>query len=209
MSRSRQKPAIGMPPPDLSGFPKWRLRPSFIFTRAHGAGKSPWWFSCDLSGRFDLAAPLGTCYLANDAKTALRERFGHDLVEQGVVTWKAAHNTQVSRLQVPAGRWLANSCHDDAAAYGATRELGTCADYDIPQSWAAALHDHRFRGLRYQTRFTTGPRPNAVALFDQAGVHDWPLDQQPTPGVAACRQAGLNVAQNPSRRHVTIVDPPR
>ncbi|WP_141564522.1 hypothetical protein [Mycolicibacterium palauense] len=69
--------------------------------------------------------------------------------------------------------------------------------------------DHRFRGLRYQTRFTTGPRPNAVALFDQAGVHDWPLDQQPTPGVAACRQAGLNAAQNPTRRYVTIVDPPR
>ena len=124
MSRPRQETAIGAPPPDLASFPKWRLRPNFILTRAHRAGLSPWWFSSDLSGRFDLVGPHGTCYLATDTATALRERFGHDLVEQGVVTWKAAQNTAVSRLQVPSGRWLANCCHDDAASHGATRELG-------------------------------------------------------------------------------------
>lgn len=209
MSRPRQETAIGAPPPDLTGFPKWRLRPNFILTRAHRAGLSPWWFSSDLSGRFDLIGPLGTCYLATDTATALRERFGHDLVEQGVVTWKAAQNTAVSRLQVPSGRWLANCCHDDAARHGATRELGTCADYGTPQSWAAALRDRQFTGLRYQTRFTTGPRPNAVALFDDAGAHDWPLDQQPTPGVDACHEAGLNVAQIPTRKQLTVIEPPQ
>lgn len=208
MSRTRQTPAIGNPPPSLAGFPKWRLRPSTILTRAHRAGLSPWWFSSDLSGRFDLVGPSGTCYLATDVTTALRERFGHDLVEQGVVTWKAAQGTQVSRLQVPKGRWLANVCHDDAAAHGVTRELGTGAHYDRPQAWAAAFHDHGFSGLRYQTRFTTSPRPNAVALFGDAGQQEWPRDHDPMTGIEACEQAGLTIAQVPTRRQVRIIQPP-
>lgn len=208
MIRPRQERAIGNPPPDLTGFPRWRLRPSFVLTRAHRAGMSPWWFSSDLSGRFDLVGPSGTCYLATDITTALRERFGHDLVEQGVVTWKAAQNTQVSRLHVPKGRWLANVCHDDAATHGVTRELGTCASYAAPQAWAAAFHDHHFAGLRYQTRFTTSPRPNAVALFSEAGQHDWPDDQHPITGIEACQQAGLTIAQIPARRQIRIIQPP-
>ena len=147
-----------------TGFPRWRLRPTAALRRAHGAGRSPWWFSSDLSGRFDLVCPEGTCYLAMDAMTALRERFGHDLVDQGVITFETAARTLVSTLQLPTGRWLANTCHDDAAGYGVTRELGTCADYDIPQAWAAVFHGAGLAGIRYQTRFTTGPRPNAAAL---------------------------------------------
>lgn len=208
MTRPRQEPAIGAPTADLSDFPRWRLRPSFVLRRAHRAGVSPWWFSSNLSGRFDLLDPLGTCYLATDTKTALRERFGHDLVEQGVVTFKTAAETAVSALQVPAGRWLADSCHDGAAAFGMTRELGTCPDYDVPQGWASAFSDAQFRGVRYQTRFTTGPRPNAVALFDSAGQRDWPTDPEPVGGVQACTEAGLIIAQTPTRRQVRIVDPP-
>ena len=176
--------------------------------RAHRIGVSPWWFSSNLSGRFDLLDPCGTCYLATDTKTALRERFGHDLVEQGVVTFKAAAETVVSALQVPVGRWLANTCHDEAATFGTTRELGTCSDYEVPQSWASAFHNARFRGIRYQTRFTTGPKPNAVALFGSAGQCDWPVNPAPIGGIEACAEAGLVVAQLPTHRQVRIVNPP-
>ena len=208
MSRPRHERALGDPPEELSGFPRWRLRPDFALRRAHGAGAAPWWFSSNLSGRFDLVAPFGTCYLATDVTSALRERFGHDLVEQGVVTFKAAAQTQVSTLHSPAGRWLADGCHDDAAAFGVTRELGTCAGYDLPQGWAGAFHRARFAGLRYQTRFSTGTRPNGVALFDAAGQRDWPIDPAPLSGVTACTDSGLKVEHPPARRQVRIIDPP-
>ncbi|MGB8405909.1 MAG: RES family NAD+ phosphorylase [Mycobacterium sp.] len=208
MSHPRQQRALGNPPADLAGFPRWRLKPNYVLRRAHRAGYSPWWFSSDLSGRFDLISPFGTCYLATDITTALRERFGHELVNQGTVTFTTAAQTHVSALVVPAGRWVADCCHDDAATFGLTRELGTCANYDIPQGWAMALHRERLHGLRYQTRFTTGPRPNAVALFDDAGLHDWPVDPDPLGGVKACTDAGIDVADIPTRGQLRIIKPP-
>lgn len=208
MSGSRQRLALGLPPPALAGFPRSRLRTDAPLYRAHTATKSPWWFSSDLSGRFDLLLPDGTCYLATDMTTALRERFGHDLVRQGVVTFEAAARTQVSQLSVPAPRWLANTCARDAAAFGMTREIGTCPAYDIPQAWAAAFFGTgKYTGIRYQTRFTTGSAPNAVALFDDAGERNWPIDPGALSGARACSQAGITVAHRPTRRQVRIVQP--
>lgn len=178
--------------------------------RAHAVNRSPWWFSSDLSGRFDLIQPNGTCYVATNVTTALRERFGHDLVRQGVVTFEAAARTQVSEVRVPVPRWLANSCSRSAVEFGMTREIATCPAYDIPQAWAAAFFETgKHAGIRYQTRFTIGSTPNAVALFDDAGQRDWPIDPRPLGGAEACAQAGINVARRPARRQVRIVKPPR
>lgn len=209
MKPPRQQLALGNPPPQLAGFPRWRLRPHHQLTRAHRAGNSPWWFSSDLSGRFDLVDPHGTCYLGTDTATALRERFGHELVNQGTIPFTTAAQTEVSALQVPASRLLADSCHANAAQFGLTRELGTCPDYDRPQSWAAAFHQDGHRGVRYQTRFTTGPKPNAVALFDDAGLQDWPVDPKPISGVDACTEVGIEVADLPTRTQLRIIDPPK
>jgi hypothetical protein len=178
--------------------------------RAHTAGNSPWWFSSDLSGRFDLTAPNGTCYLATDLTSALRERFGHALVRQGVVTFEAAARTVVSTLQVPDARWLANICSPRAAAFrGMTREIGTCPSYRLPQEWAAAFFSSgRHAGIRYQTRFSTSAAANAVALFDDAGQHHWPVDRSPLGGVQACSQAGISAVHRPTRRQVRIQRPP-
>lgn len=209
MSASRQRPALGLPPPDVARFPRSRLLPSAALHRAHKIGTSPWRFSSDLSGRFDLIQPNGTCYVATDVATALRERFGHDLVRQGVVTFQAAARTQVSTLRVPSGRWLANTCSPAAADFGMTREIGTCPSYDIPQAWAAVFFDGgKHSGIRYQTRFTTGAVPNATALFDAAREHDWPTDPHPVHGVQACTEVGITVAHRPTRRQVRIVQPP-
>jgi len=209
VSKSRQRPAIGQPPADLSDFPRSRLQPSASLCRAHSAGRSPWWFSSDLSGRFDLIPPNGTCYLATDVATALRERFGHDLVRQGVVTFEAAAKTEVSTVRIPSARWLANTCSPAAAKFGMTREIGTCPSYLIPQAWAAAwFAGGRHSGVRYQTRFSTGAAANAVALFDDAGQRGWPTDPHPADGVQACTDAGITVARRPTRRQVRIVPPP-
>lgn len=209
MSNSRQRPALGPPPAELSGFPRSRLIPETELYRAHTRGHSPWWFSCDLSGRFDLPAPHGTCYLATDVETALRERFGHELVKLGVVTFEAAARTEVSALRVPGPRWVANTCAKAAASFGMTREIATTADYALTQGWAAALHaTGRHTGIRYQTRFTTDAVVNAVALFGDAGQQDWPTDPQPIGGVRACRQSGITAARRPTRRQVRIVTAP-
>jgi hypothetical protein len=210
MSKARQTSALRIPPADLSEFPRWRLRPDVVLRRAHTVGNSPWWFSSDLSGRFDLVPPNGTCYLATDLDTALRERFGHELIEQGIITFETATRTQVSLLSVPGARWLANACHRDAAKYGMTRELGTCAPYDVPQAWAAAFQESdRHTGIRYQTRFTTGARANAAALFDTAGVQEWPTDPDPVDGVRACAEVGITVARRPRRKEIRIQKPPK
>lgn len=204
---SRQTPAVGPPPTDLTGFPRWRLRRGSVWRRAHRAENSPWWFSADFSGRFDLTAPAGTCYLAADIATALREKFGHALVRQGAISFEAAAPVRVSRLRMPVGRQLADLCAEAAAGFGATRELGSCAEYATPQAWAAALQAE-LGGIRYQTRFTTGARPNAVALFDEAGERDWPRDSAPLPGVSACEQVGIKVIRRPARRELRIIEPP-
>lgn len=208
MSGSRQRPALGLPPPALSGFPRSRLAVDVPLYRAHTVNKSPWWFSSDLSGRFDLLQPNGTCYLSTDLATALRERFGHDLARQGLVTFDAAAGTQVSELRIPVPRWLANACARNAVDFGMTREIGTCPAYGLPQAWAAAFFGTgRHAGIRYQTRFTTGPAPNAVALFDDAGQRNWPTDPHALSGTQACAQAGIEVAHPPARRQVRIVQP--
>ncbi|WP_454790043.1 RES family NAD+ phosphorylase [Mycolicibacterium lutetiense] len=206
---SRQRPALGSPP-DVAGFPRSRLRTDHQLYRAHTVDKSPWWFSSDLTGRFDLLPPNGTCYLATDVTTALRERFGHDLVRQGVVTFEAAARTALSRVRVPAARWLANTCSTRAASFvGMTREIGTCPAYELPQAWAAAFFaTGRHTGIRYQTRFSTGAGANAVALFEDAGQRDWAVDPSPTGGVQACVTVGIIVAHRPTRRQVRIQPPP-
>ncbi|MGH3562624.1 MAG: RES domain-containing protein [Mycobacterium sp.] len=209
MRHPRQRPALGPPPSDLSRFPRSRLRPSVPLHRAHTAGKSPWWFSSDLSSRFDLTQPNGTCYLATDVTTALRERFGHDLVRKGVLAFRAAARTQVSTLRVPSDCWLANTCAPAAANFGMTREIGTCPSYDIPQAWAAGFFaGGKHSGIRYQTRFSTGAAANATALFGTAGEHGWPTDPHPVHGVQACIEIGITIAHQPTRRQVRIVQPP-
>lgn len=57
---------LGLPPADLSGFPRHELRRSATLYEIHLVGQGPWWFSSDGLGRFDLNSPRGTCYLAED-----------------------------------------------------------------------------------------------------------------------------------------------
>ena len=202
--------ALGEPPLELTGFPRWRLRKTTRLWRAHTVGRSPWWFGSDDTGRFNLARPSGTCYLATDIVTALRERFGPELVAQGLISAAAAGETVVSQLTVPKERHLADTTHVDAAGFGVTRELFTIAGgrYELTRRWAAALHGAGGAGIRYQSRFTSTARANALALFDAAGQHDWPSDPYGLAGTEACAQAGLTVLAPPTRRQLRIIDPP-
>jgi hypothetical protein len=199
-------PALGRR--DLAGFPAFRLAATRALHRAHRAAAGPWWFSSSGGGRFDLDAPRGTCYLAFDACTAVRETAGETLVRLGWVSADFARERVVSRLTVPKGRSLADICHEAAAGFGVTREIATLTPYALTRQWAQALADApgSFGGLRYQSRFTTAARATAVALFDAAGQAPWPADPHPEGFAAAARACGIRVA--PPVRTVRIVPPP-
>ncbi|WP_241387695.1 RES family NAD+ phosphorylase [Rhodococcus sp. CH91] len=189
----------------LIRFPRWRLTRRTSLKRGHRATNGPWWFSSSGDGRFDLRSPRGTCYLAFDDRTAIRETVGESLTSLGVITREFAADRVISTLRVPSSHTLADTCAESAADFGLTRELATMTPYDIPHAWAAAL-DTDFDGIRYQTRFTTTPNANAAALFGPAGEADWPADPQPEPLTLAASRCGIAVQTLP--RAVRIVEPP-
>ncbi len=82
------------PPPgaadDLADFPVDRKDAGLSVWRVIWAGNGPWWYGSALKGRFDLAAPRGTCYVALQELGALLELVGaemqHGVVARGSLT---------------------------------------------------------------------------------------------------------------------------
>lgn len=202
---SRNSVALRPPSRPLHGFPSCELTAAQPLIRGHRAANGPWWFASSGGGRFDLTPPRGTCYLAFDELTAIRETVGEALATSGVISEAFAATRRLSTLAVPHAHLVADTCADAAADFGLTRELSSMTPYAVPQEWAAAF-DATFAGLRYQTRFTTGPHSNAVGLFGEAGEADWPTDPSAEPFVVAARRCGFTVAGPP--RSVRIVSPP-
>lgn len=168
---SRQVQALGDPPAKLSGFPRWPLGQDRILYRAHSATNGPWWFASahgtDRDGRFELADPYGTCYLAATANSAVRERWGNHLAKLRSVTGSMADDTRVSALRTPHLARLADTINSKAAQHGVTREIGTATTYALTQRWATAFHALGCGGIRYLPRFSTGPRDVAfVRVLD-------------------------------------------
>jgi hypothetical protein len=210
---TRQRRALGNPPyplSGLSGFPRWNLTTTRTLFRAHSTSHGPWWFATARGakddGRFDLPDPDGTCYLASTQAGAIRERWGRNLVRRGYVMAADADTTEVSVLTVTTKHRLADTVNSKAASYGVTRELGTVIPYGLPQAWAVAFHDVGCAGIRYEPRFSTGPRDLAYAIFGDKGPRTWPGDPSPLSGRTAATRAGLRVVDPP--RRVKIASPP-
>jgi hypothetical protein len=202
----RERVAQGRPTGSLEGFPSVVLGPQTGLFRAHSIHRGPWWFGSDGSGRFDLPAPRGTCYLALDPESAVRERLGPVLGSLSELPESALADVVVSSLALPR-RWpVADVQSRRAAAFGVTRELETMVPYAVPQAWARALAQERFEGVRYGPRFTPG-RASAVALFGEAGDAAWPTDPTPLPVQEAV--ADLRPWPTPRREDLTVVKPPR
>ncbi|WP_235681081.1 RES family NAD+ phosphorylase [Tomitella gaofuii] len=201
---SRDQPAIESPRGrNLAGFPCARINTDVTVWRGHNRHRGPWWFS-SAGGRFDLPAPHGTCYLAYDEQTAVRETIGDKLAAHQVITAEFAAGRVVSALRLPHPFSTADTCHTDAAGYGLTRELCTITPYDIPRKWAAAFREAGYGGIQYQTRFTTGAGPNAAATFGTAGEANWGADPAPASFSRAARRAGIAVATVPGRVRITM-----
>jgi len=202
----RRRSALRPPPAELTGFPRTR-RPARLF-RAHDAARGAWWFCGDLSGRFDLAAPRGTCYLASDPAGALRERLGPTLASLGFARAADVDNVVVSALRPPPGRALADAASADAARYGLTREISTTIDYLLTQAWAAALAAGRYGGVRYQPRYSTDAGAFSFAFFGRSGAAALDSDPKPSPARVVAASAGIRIEPDPPAGALRIVRPP-
>jgi RES domain len=196
---ARQTPSIGEPPPseDLADFPVWHVHAGTTLCRVTTAGFGPWWFSSDASGRFDLAPPRGTCYLADDEVGALLEVLGPVLV----VTPAWAARLSLWHLGLPDQCSAADTTVRAARGFGVTAELASMTPYRLPQRWAAALAAAGHQGVRYRVRHDpAGSR--ALALFGAAGERRWPRGRrQRVAGAVLARLAdetGIRVAPLPA-----------
>lgn len=205
-----QRGHIALRPPSsdskaLNGFPRWSLTTERTLYQAHSTGNGPWWFASAPGGRWDLAKPYGTVYLADNPEAALRERIGRVLSSRSRLTNAEVDASRVSELHVPDTVRLADLCSAKAADYGITREIHTVTPYAVTQAWAAAFHDAGMGGVRYDARFSTG-RARAYAVFGDAGASSWPGDPTPLTGREVADAAGVEVVSVP--HSVRTVSPP-
>lgn len=132
--------------------------------RSHPHGRGPRWFSHSGDGRFDLAAPDGTCYVAESEVVTLLETWGG---LQVVPNYKAAERDS-SRLRLKNGVTVADLTSNLAVQYGVTSEIFTTADYGLTQLWASALNQAGFSGMRYWARHDLAHTGACLALFGPA-----------------------------------------
>jgi hypothetical protein len=158
---------VGPPSPDQlrEVFPSAEYPPGTPVFRSHGHARGPWWFSCDGGGRFDLPAPHGTCYVAEDEVVTLLETWGG----MKVVPDYLAQARDASELTVASAVTVADLTSNQAVAFRVTAEIFTTTDYAMTQSWAAALHDAGYDGVRYWARHDLRHVYACLALFDVAG----------------------------------------
>jgi hypothetical protein len=123
------------------------------------------------------------------------------------VTVAGADSMMVSRLRVPREFRLADTCHLTAVSFGLTREIATVTPYVLPQQWAAAFEEAGMCGVRYESRFSTAARANAVALFGTDGASDW-LQGESRSGRVVAQDAGIRVLPRPRSRSLRVVFPP-
>lgn len=186
-------------PGDLTGFPA--VTPPKRMVGVCQAARDTWWFSADGSGRFDLAPPQGTCYLATDAYAAIREATRLGPVSTG---WVLARELREVAPPDPNAR-LAATTRQAAGRYGVTTELATVVPYDLPRRWATAFHAHGFNGIRHQLRHDQRARPSGIALFGSTGAGSHDDGQRTRLTVAAVEATGVPVLPPPHSTALTVL----
>jgi len=210
VSPDRQQPAQQHPDPTvhLHSSPARTLPGGSSWWRQHLRGAGPWWFSCAGTGRYDLAAPRGTGYLASSAAAAVRERIGPDLAAHRLIPASLLRDRVISRLTLPAPVRAATVDVAAATRFGISSELPVMVAYLIPPAWAVAFAAAGFAGLLTKLRFSPG-RSIGLALFRDGGQRaDWAVDPAPTPAIAIAEQLGLHVVEPPTLEQLTVIAAP-
>jgi hypothetical protein len=130
---------------------------------------NPWWFDDSPLGRFNpTGSGQGTCYLGFDELAGLLEVLGTEMAG-GTVHFDELAIRSVFALDGSIPQPIADLASRRAAGFGVSNALSSMTPYDVPQEWARAFVKFKFQGIRYRTRFDTGPRPRGVAVFGKPG----------------------------------------
>jgi RES domain-containing protein len=158
---------LAQPPPPAqlkSAFPSRDYPAGATVFRSHRHGLEPRWFSHSGVGRFDLAAPDGTCYVAESEVVTLLETWGGLTV---VPSYIAAERDS-SHLSLGNGMTVADLTSNLAVQYGITSEIFTTTDYGLSQLWASAFRRAGFGGIRYWARHDLAHTAACLAVFGPA-----------------------------------------
>jgi len=142
--------------------------------------RSPWWFASltdppTLSGRFDLAAPMGTCYLATRAEAAILEALQMRLTNLPADELRVRRIAHV-RTPDDAPRAAMLTAKSVVGDFGITAAIWAGNDRGLTQRWAAAIRRDGWWAVYAGIAHDPRGQLRAVALFDHAGAHP------PTPG---------------------------
>lgn len=190
MNGGRQSIPLAWPPAGpraLVDFPQRDLDAGAVLWRVGRKGRGPWWFGSTMAGRFDLAAPRGTCYLAADPLAALLEVIGPERAG-GAVSAAFLAARRIRELRSPRAQSLADLTSRRAARFGVTLEIHSVVPYDRPQAWAACLDQAGAGGLVHWIRHDPSST-GGVALFGPAGERrSWPRGRERTIGRSLVRR---------------------
>lgn len=172
---TRQRVSLSEPPPpsELAGRAT-SSGPDELFRCCRVQHESPWWFSSDGSGRFDLEPPRGTCYTASDIVAALLEVVGPDCERGHPISTEYFAERQIWHLyrrSSDQNTELANLLDESWTAAGVTNELFTLIGSPLPRAWAEALHGAGYGGLIVRLRHALAGERHGVALFGQEDAH--------------------------------------
>lgn len=168
------------------------------------ARRTPWWFCTCGDCRFDLPpddpSGLGTLYAGTDPVTGVVEMIGPESSHRPISRTFLASRT-IWTLGYNRAMDLADLQHSSPLGFGVTNELASMVPYDVPQMWATALASQSLDGLKYRTRFSTGPVATGLAIFDEAGSKDWIA-------LAYCRADDDEILTELADRGIQVVDVP-
>ncbi len=157
---SRGLPA---PPDELPELPSAKLGAEALW-RIHPVDVSPWFFDDGPDGRFNLAG-TGTCYLAGEPIGAFVEKFGRLLRPGGVIPEPLVDSQRLSTLRPPKVCIVDLTDPKVLGLAGLTAEIHATTDYNLTQSWASALRDAGYAGIRYKARHDPRGQLVSIALF--------------------------------------------
>ena len=163
----------GLPRQNLCGrslYRVWRARSPDGSRREH-----PWWFaSAELEavggGRFDLPAPMGTCYFATRPEAAVLEALQMRLTNlPGAELSIRRLATCIVPASTPDAAML--TARRVAGEWGITAELWAGRDRSLTRRWAQAIRRDGWWALYAGLSHDPSGRLRAVALFDHQGAH--------------------------------------
>jgi hypothetical protein len=156
---------------ELKSFPFLDLSKGQEVWRVHKSHQKPWHF--DNGGRFGLAPPDGTCYVAKSDITAICETVirGRVAISEDDLSGRI-----IRRMVLPKPFRLADCCRSEAIGFRVTRRLLTEFPYEQCPRWARAFRRDGFLGISYWPTYDPGDGRRTYALFGAASTResrDW------------------------------------